>query len=109
MKKINLKIAIILIMIFSVGCSTNQSAATPTLVPTPLNVEKPIYTVERGLVEQVLQLNGRVSPKQQQDLYFRADGFVKEVLVQNGDWVTTGMVLARLDEPERYLADVAGA
>lgn len=109
MKKIILKIAMILIMIFSVGCSANQSAATPTLVPTPLNVEKPIYTVERGLVEQVLQLNGRVSPKQQQDLYFRADGFVKEVLVQNGDWVTTGMVLARLDEPERYLADVAGA
>jgi multidrug efflux pump subunit AcrA (membrane-fusion protein) len=50
-----------------------------------------------------------VSPRVQQDLYFRADGFVKEVLVQNGDWVTEGTVLARLDEPERYQADVASA
>ncbi len=109
MKKFVPPITLILILIFTAGCSANQSAVTPTLVPTPITAEKPIYTVERGLVEQVLQLTGRVSPKVQQDLYFRADGFVKEVLVQNGDWVTAGTVLARLDEPERYQADVASA
>jgi len=103
------KMTMVFILILTTGCSPNRSAITPTLVPTPVTVEKPVYTVERGLVEQVLQLTGRVSPKVQQDLYFRADGFVKEVLVQNGDWVTKDTVLARLDEPERYQADVASA
>jgi multidrug efflux pump subunit AcrA (membrane-fusion protein) len=103
------KMTMVFILILTTGCSPNRSAITPTLVPTPVTVEKPVYTVERGLVEQVLQLTGRVSPRVQQDLYFRADGFVKEVLVQNGDWVTEGTVLARLDEPERYQADVASA
>lgn len=37
------------------------------------------------------------------------DGTVKEVLVQIGDNVKAGDVLARLDEPERYLAEIASA
>jgi len=109
MRKIFQQIGMVFILVLTAGCAPNRSAITPTLVPTPVTVEKPVYTVERGLVEQVVQLTGRVSPKVQQDLYFRADGFVKEVLVQNGDWVTKDTVLARLDEPERYQADVASA
>jgi multidrug efflux pump subunit AcrA (membrane-fusion protein) len=70
------KMTMVFILILTTGCSPNRSAITPTLVPTPVTVEKPVYTVERGLVEQVVQLTGRVSPKVQQDLYFRADGFV---------------------------------
>jgi multidrug efflux pump subunit AcrA (membrane-fusion protein) len=74
-----------------------------------VTVEKPTYTVQRGTVTQTAQLNGRVTPVQQQDLFFRSDGFVKEVLVASGQTVQEGDVLARLDEPERYQADVAAA
>lgn len=91
------------------SCNGAGTKSTPTLVPTPVSVEKPTYTVQRGTVTRTAQLNGRVTPVQQQDLFFRSDGFVKEVLVQTGDTVQKGDVLARLDEPERYQADVAAA
>lgn len=96
-------------LVLLTGCAGRSSSAEPTLVPTPVAVEKPTYTVQRGAVTRVIQLSGRVAPVQQQDLFFRSDGFVKEVLVASGDVVKEGRVLARLDEPERYQADVAAA
>lgn len=91
------------------ACSNAGAKATPTLVPTPVTVEKPVYTVQRGTVTRTVQLTGRVTPVQQQDLFFRSDGVVKEVLVQAGAPVKSGDVLVRLDEPEKYQADAAAA
>lgn len=101
-------VPLFLLMILT-ACTGGSAAATVTLVPTPVTVEKPTYTVQRGAVTKTAQLNGRVTPVQQQELFFRSDGFVKEVLVDSGDTVQAGDVLARLDEPERYQADVAAA
>lgn len=109
MKKNNAVWFSLLSLILLAGCAGGTSSNEPTLVPTPIVVEKPIYTVQRGMVTRVVQFAGRVTPVQQQDLFFRSDGFVKEVLVATGDIVTEGQVLARLDEPERYQADVAAA
>jgi len=93
-----------------IACSSSAGAnATPTLVPAPITVEKPVYVVQRGTVTRTIQLTGRVTPIQQQDLFFRADGVVKEVLVKAGDSVQADAVLVRLDEPEQYLAAVAAA
>jgi len=93
-----------------IACSSSAGAnATPTLVPAPITVEKPVYVVQRGTVTRTIQLTGRVTPIQQQDLFFRADGVVKEVLVKAGDSVQADAVLVRLDEPEQYQADVAAA
>ena len=89
------------------ACNGTGGRATPTLVPTPITVEKPVYTVQRGTVTEVVQLTGRVTPVQQENLYFRSDGVVMEVLVQTGDSVEANTVLARLDEPEQYQANVA--
>jgi HlyD family secretion protein len=97
------------VVILLASCSGTGTKSTPTLVPTPVTAEKPTYSVQRGVVTRTAQLNGRVTPMQQQDLFFRSDGFVKEVLVQIGDTVQEGDVLARLDEPERYQAGVAEA
>jgi multidrug efflux pump subunit AcrA (membrane-fusion protein) len=91
------------------ACGGGGAKATPTLVPTPVMVEKPVYTVQRGTVTKTIQLTGRVTPIQQQDLFFHSDGVVQEVLVQAGDSVKADAVLARLDEPEQHQADVAAA
>ncbi len=109
MEKNNVVWFSLLSLILLAGCIGGASSNEPTLVPTPIVVEKPIYAVQRGVVTRVVQLTGRVTPIQQQDLFFRSDGFVKEVLAATGDTVTEGQVLARLDEPERYQADVAAA
>lgn len=109
MKQFNKIWKAVAVAILLAACSGTGTKSTPTLVPTPVTAEKPTYSVQRGVVTRTAQLNGRVTPMQQQDLFFRSDGFVKEVLVQVGDTVQEGNVLARLDEPERYQADVAEA
>jgi RND family efflux transporter MFP subunit len=101
--------SIAVITILLVSCSGTGSQATPTLVPTPIAVEKPTYTVQRGNVTRTAQLNGRVTAQKQQDMFFRTDGVVKEVLVQTGDSVKSGDILAQLDNSEQFLADVATA
>lgn len=107
-----IKVCIFLMLsVLLAACTSGGSGAkvTPTLVPTPVTVRKPTYLVQRGEVVRTAQLNGRVTPVLQQELFFRSDGFVKEVLVKSGDTVGEGDVLARLDEPERYQADAAAA
>jgi HlyD family secretion protein len=92
------------------GCAGGAARQpTPTAVPTPVLAQKPTYTVERGMVTRVLRLTGRAAPVQQQDLFFRSDGYVRDVYVARGDSVKAGDVLARLDEPEKYASDIANA
>lgn len=108
-----IKQARILLLIFAFilsACGVSGAAEpTPTPAPTPIVAQKPTYTVARGEVTRTLRLTGRVTPVQQQDLFFRADGFVREVYVKRGDTVNEGDVLARLDDPEKFLADLSAA
>lgn len=106
-----MRLLLLILALFFAACTASGRAgeATPTPVPTPIVAQKPTYTVQRGEVVRTLRLQGRAAPVQQQDLYFRTDGFVKEVYVARGDTVIAGDVLARLDEPEKYTSDIAAA
>ena len=81
------------------GCSqsTTNTQATPTAIPTPVIPSKPTYVVQRGEVIKEFQFTGRISPVNQADVFFRADGRVRNVYVEKGDPVTEGMVLADLE------------
>ena len=82
------------------GSGRRQDGArqpTPTPLPTPVVPEKPTYVVRSGTVVRTLEFTGRASPLLEQELFFRADGFVGEVLVERGDWVQAGDVLAELE------------
>jgi multidrug efflux pump subunit AcrA (membrane-fusion protein) len=70
---------------------------TPTPVPTPIVPEKPRYVVERGAVLHSAEFLGRVAPVKEEELYFETDGFIKGVLVEEGDEVLEGDVLAELE------------
>jgi multidrug efflux pump subunit AcrA (membrane-fusion protein) len=70
---------------------------TPTLLPTPIIPEKPTYTVQLGTVVRTLEFTGRASPTLEQELFFRTDGFVGDVLVERNAWVQAGDVLAELE------------
>jgi len=66
-------------------------------LPTAVVPEKPTYTVQRGVVEDSLTFNGRVSPVKEAELYFRTDGRILKVSVAKGDSVRAGDLLAELD------------
>jgi len=69
------------------SCDTITSASTPTPVPSP--VAKPGVIAEANLV-----------PAEQIVLGFTLPGMVSEILVEEGDYVNAGEVLARLDDIE---------
>ena len=71
----------------------SSSQPTPTPLPTPIIPEKPIYTVQSGTVVRTLEFTGRASPLLEQELFFRADGFVSDVLVQIDPATGAGTVL----------------
>lgn len=77
--------------------AASGAAATPTPRAAPPALEKPTYTVERGVVADELKMSGRVAATLDQDLFFTQDGFLKTLHVKRSDVVTDGQLLAELD------------
>ena len=75
----------------------SQEEPTPTPLPTPLIPTKPTYQVQSGEVLRKLEFTGRVVPVIQEDLFFKANGRVDEVLVKKGDPVTAGQLISTLE------------
>lgn len=81
--------------------ATNQQApATPTPLPPAPALERPTYTVERGAIERVLSINGRVTPVDLVRLSFRVEGVVETINIERGSVVQAGDVLASLQQDE---------
>lgn len=80
------------------GCGPRpEEEATPTPIPTSVVPDKPTYVVQRGTVENLEQFTARVSPLNEEGLFFRKSGYVKVVYVDREDWVEEGTVLAELE------------
>jgi multidrug efflux pump subunit AcrA (membrane-fusion protein) len=79
------------------GGSTEATAPTPTPRPVQASLEKPTYTVQRGLVVDQLKLSGFVAAVRQQELNFTQNGFLKVLYVERTSVVTKGQLLAELD------------
>lgn len=69
----------------------------PTPVPTPVIPLKPIYTVEQGDVRYQLAFSGRISAEKAAPLTAPMDGVVAQPLVEPGDPVAAGDVIALMD------------
>lgn len=59
-----------------------------------------VVTVERGDLIDAVNANGRVEPVARVAVMSRASGIIKELLVEEGDAVTVGQVLAELDREQ---------
>lgn len=96
-----------LLMLAACGGSASSAEPTPTPLPTPVVAEKPTYVVQRGTVTKSLEFTGRAGPVQQQELFFRTDGFVRSVNAARGDSVKAGDLLADLEmvDLENQLAE----
>ncbi|MGE5223962.1 MAG: efflux RND transporter periplasmic adaptor subunit, partial [Omnitrophica WOR_2 bacterium] len=79
---------------------------TPTPVPTQIEAANPVYNVQRGEIVSKIEFLARVTPVVQQDLFFKTDGRVRNLYVENKQAVKAGEVIADLeiDALERQLA-----
>jgi|GEM_PF-199486 len=77
--------------------SAQQTAPTPTPLPVAPALERSTYIVQRGPIEQLLEVTGRVTPVDLQQLSFKVEGRVVNVKAKRGDPVKAGDVLAELE------------
>jgi len=75
--------------------------ATPTPLPPDPALERPSYTVKRDAIDEVLTVNGRVTPVDLTRLSFKRDGRVNTVGFARGDTVKQGDLLAELQQEEQ--------
>jgi multidrug efflux pump subunit AcrA (membrane-fusion protein) len=61
-----------------------------------VNYQQSIFTVERGPIVAEKTLMAEIVPSKQDDLYFRASGYVNRVTVKQGNVVKKGDVLAEM-------------
>ncbi|HEX7364481.1 MAG TPA: efflux RND transporter periplasmic adaptor subunit [Dehalococcoidia bacterium] len=69
----------------------------------PPEAEKPVATVHSGNLTVAVSVDGNLVMPQAFDLLFGAPGDVKDVLVEEGDFVKEGTILARLDDTTQRL------
>lgn len=87
----------ILLLVACGQVAAGGQEATPTPLPTPVLSEKARYVVQQGTVQNALRFAGRIGALQEEELFFRSDGFVDRVNFAPGDRVEQGDVVAQLD------------
>jgi HlyD family secretion protein len=80
------------------GCSALGLQTTPTSTPVP---------VVQGSGSVISE--GNLVPKDYMYMSFPGSGHVAEILVNQGDQVTAGQVMARLGDRQQYQANLTGA
>ena len=97
MKRLFVITFFVILGVFLTACG---AGAQPTAESTP------IPTV---VADNVIVAEGRLEPVHYADIAFNANGTVSEVLVSEGEQVTEGQVIARLENSEAKQAEVANA
>lgn len=96
-----LSVFICVLLLFAAGCSIlpkeDLEETLPEIQPPRLS-QKPEYTVTSKTWETTVRGTGRLMSLKEEELFFVEDGKrIKEIYVNNGDWVEAGQVIAELD------------
>ena len=85
------------LFMLTAACGLSGSAkTTPTPLPPLTTYEKTIYTVERGPIVSEKSTIAEVVPSRQDELYFRASGYITRVTVKDGNTIKAGELLAEM-------------
>ncbi len=98
-KKLRLVSMMLLLMVTLAACGPGGIAGgkpTPTPLPQVVSYEKAVFTVEQGPIVAEKEIQGEITPAKQDELFFRASGFISRVAVKQGDLVKKGDILAEM-------------
>ncbi|RME84701.1 MAG: biotin/lipoyl-binding protein, partial [Caldilineae bacterium] len=97
-----LLIALVILLVVLGGSWFAYQATAQEKEPPPPDYE--VYVVGKGDISATVSATGSIEPVEEVNLSFRGTGRVKEVLVEPGDHVQAGQVLARLEDRDLQLA-----
>ncbi len=80
------------------GCEQEASSATAKPVEAPISV-KAVHT-HRGEIYRYVNLPGEVRPLYEVTLFAKVDGYLDKLMVDKGDSVKAGGLIADIDVPE---------
>ncbi len=80
------------------GCGRNISAESPIVAMSMPVVE--VAKPERRRVQRTVEIQGDVRPFQEAMLFAKVSGYLRTVLVDKGDRVSAGQLLATIESPE---------
>lgn len=97
-------LALLVALFMTAGCSLlpeeQDVEELPIITPPPLS-KRPEYVVQTGTIETKVRGVGKIMSMQEEELFFTLEGSgpyrVKEIYVQNGDYVEEGQLIAELD------------
>ena len=97
-----LVLALLLPLLAACGAPSTgqQEEPTPTPLPPDPAIERPTYKVQRGSIDRILQINGRVTPVDLTRLSFKREGRVEKVNFKRNDVVKQGDLIAELQQDE---------
>lgn len=95
---------IILLLICACNSNSESIKESPAAKLSEEVLEVEILPALRKNFTYSIQSNGKVEAREQAVLQFRTSGYVKQVLVQNGQFVQAGQKIAVLDEREAQIA-----
>lgn len=104
-----LMIGLLMGLLLLTACNGNAqtSSPTPQVVPTENQGTEPDFADSRPGFG--IEVEGRILPSKSVSLAFKVSGQVAEVLVEEGDVIDAGQVIARLGDREVLEANLANA
>lgn len=101
-RRADIVVLFLLIIFLTAGCNIGRRSAPVVdefalpAMQTPV-LERTLYTVARGEVQETVEFEAQVSLNIDQDLFFNTAGRIRTIHVENGDAVQEGDLIAELD------------
>src|SRR6266496_793681 len=91
--------AVIITMVVILICAGGVTTAFALKKPKPIPAEK-IVAAERGDIARSVVARGKIEPLSKVEVKSKANGIIKALLVDVGDTITKGQILAELDKED---------
>ena len=103
MKKVVVLVLILAVLAGGGYFAYHKLTGKSTKTQQAFSGEERLYEVQRGSITKTISANGQVEPAKEKDLNFSSNGVIKQVIMQAGQRVKKGDLLATIENTQQEL------